>query len=120
MGSVVEQIPTCSLWRMPHWRGWLHLKKACFYKFINSKRRIRENLPPLLDAEENIVTKDEEKAEVLKPTLPQSLAVELAVPWTPSLMSWEMGRGSRMRSAQLKRRWSESCYTSYLGYTQGC
>ena len=25
--------------------------KKCFYKFINSKRRIRENLPPLLDAE---------------------------------------------------------------------
>ena len=45
----------------------------CFYKFINSKRRIRENLPPLcregnippLNAEGNRVTKDEEKAEVL-------------------------------------------------------
>ena len=30
-----------------------------------SKRRIRENLPPLLDAEGNMVTKDEEKPEVL-------------------------------------------------------
>ncbi|PKU46257.1 rna-directed dna polymerase from mobile element jockey- hypothetical protein [Limosa lapponica baueri] len=39
--------------------------KTCFYKFINNKRRIRENLPPLSDAEGNIVTKDEEKDEVL-------------------------------------------------------
>ncbi|PKU48587.1 rna-directed dna polymerase from mobile element jockey-like [Limosa lapponica baueri] len=39
--------------------------KKCFYELINNKRRIRENLPPLSDAEGNIVTKDEEKAEVL-------------------------------------------------------
>jgi len=36
-----------------------------FYKYINSKRRARENLHPLLDAEGNMVTKDQEKAEVL-------------------------------------------------------
>ena len=39
--------------------------KKSFCEFINSKRRIRENLPPLLDAEGNVVTKDEEKAEEL-------------------------------------------------------
>ena len=101
--------------------------KKYFYKFVNSKRRIRENLPPLLDAEGNMVTKDEEKAEVLNVYF-ASLAVELAVPWTPSLMRWEMGRESRLRSAQLKRRWSETCYTTWMhtslwdrmGYTQGC
>ncbi|GAB0175842.1 mitochondrial enolase superfamily member 1 [Grus japonensis] len=37
----------------------------CFYKCIDSKRRAKENLHPLLDAGGNIVTKDEEKAEVL-------------------------------------------------------
>ena len=99
--------------------------KKYFYKFINNKRRIRENLPPLLDAEGNIVTKDEEKAEVLNAYF-ASVLVELSVPWTLSLMSWEMGRGSRMRSAQVKRRWSETCYTTWMhrslqmGYTQGC
>ncbi|KAK4810586.1 hypothetical protein QYF61_007323 [Mycteria americana] len=39
--------------------------KKCFYKYINNKRRAKENLQPLLDAAGNIVTKDEEKAEVL-------------------------------------------------------
>ncbi|KAK4826807.1 hypothetical protein QYF61_011615 [Mycteria americana] len=37
----------------------------CFYKYISNERRARENLHPLLDAGGNIVTKDEEKAEVL-------------------------------------------------------
>ena len=37
----------------------------CFYKHINSKRKARENLHPLLDAEGNLVTKDQDKAEVL-------------------------------------------------------
>ena len=36
-----------------------------FYKYINSKRRARENLHPLLDAKGNLVTKDQDKAEVL-------------------------------------------------------
>ena len=36
-----------------------------FYKYTNSKRRARENLPPLLDAEGNLVTKDQDKSEIL-------------------------------------------------------
>ena len=36
-----------------------------FCKYINSKRRARENLHPLLDTKGNLVTKDQEKAEVL-------------------------------------------------------
>ncbi|KAK4826215.1 hypothetical protein QYF61_006159 [Mycteria americana] len=39
--------------------------KKCFYKYINNKKRAKENLPPLLDAGENVATKDEETAEVL-------------------------------------------------------
>ncbi|KAK4811142.1 LOW QUALITY PROTEIN: hypothetical protein QYF61_019773 [Mycteria americana] len=39
--------------------------KKCFYKYIHNKRRAKENLHLLLDAGGNIVTKDEEKAEVL-------------------------------------------------------
>ena len=35
------------------------------YKYINSKRRDRENLHPLLDAEGNLLNKDQDKAEVL-------------------------------------------------------
>ena len=40
-------------------------KSKCFYKHINSKRKARENLHPLLDAKGNLVTKDRDKAEVL-------------------------------------------------------
>jgi len=36
-----------------------------FYKYINSKRKDRENLHPLSDAEGNTVTRDQVKAEVL-------------------------------------------------------
>ena len=39
--------------------------KKYFYKYISNKRRVKENLHPLRDAGGNLVTKDEEKAEVL-------------------------------------------------------
>jgi len=39
--------------------------KKCFCKYISNKRRVKENLHPLRDAGGNLVTKDEEKAEVL-------------------------------------------------------
>ena len=39
--------------------------KKCFSKYVNSKRKTRESLHPLLDAGGNLVTNDEEKAEVL-------------------------------------------------------
>uniref|UniRef100_A0A8D0KSJ6 Reverse transcriptase domain-containing protein n=1 Tax=Strix occidentalis caurina TaxID=311401 RepID=A0A8D0KSJ6_STROC len=39
--------------------------KKCFYKYVNSKRKTRESIHPLLDAGGNMVTSDEEKAEVL-------------------------------------------------------
>ncbi|PKU33451.1 contactin-associated 3 [Limosa lapponica baueri] len=38
--------------------------KKSFYKYISNKRRTKENLHPLTDEGVNIVTKDEEKAEV--------------------------------------------------------
>ena len=34
--------------------------KKCFYKYNNNRRRAKENFCPLLGAEGNIVTKDEE------------------------------------------------------------
>jgi len=39
--------------------------KKCFYKYINNKKRAKENLHPLLGEGTNIANKDEEKAEVL-------------------------------------------------------
>ncbi|RMC20710.1 hypothetical protein DUI87_01562 [Hirundo rustica rustica] len=39
--------------------------KKCFYKYINGKRKGKANLSSLLDEGVNLVTADEEKAEVL-------------------------------------------------------
>ena len=45
------------------------LKDLSFFNFrsfcLHGKRRARENLHPLLDTEGNLVTKDQDKAEVL-------------------------------------------------------
>ena len=40
--------------------------KFFFYKYMNNKRRTKQNLCPILVAVGNITTKDEEKAEVLR------------------------------------------------------
>ncbi|KAK4826106.1 LOW QUALITY PROTEIN: hypothetical protein QYF61_005244 [Mycteria americana] len=56
--------------------------KKCFYKYISHKRR---DLYPLLDAGENIVTKDEEKRlRYLMPSLPQSLITSCSLGTQPS------------------------------------
>ncbi|RMC20251.1 hypothetical protein DUI87_01097 [Hirundo rustica rustica] len=39
--------------------------KKCFYKYINAKRKGKTNLCSLLDKGENLISADEEKAEVL-------------------------------------------------------
>ena len=39
--------------------------KKSFHKYINSKRRTKENFHPLLDAAGNVTTEDKEEAEVL-------------------------------------------------------
>jgi len=39
--------------------------KKCLYKYINNKKKPKENLHPLLDARGNVAHKDEEKVEVL-------------------------------------------------------
>ena len=38
--------------------------KKLFYKYINNKRRTKENLHSLLDEAENVTTGNKEKAEV--------------------------------------------------------
>uniref|UniRef100_A0A8C2SLP0 Reverse transcriptase domain-containing protein n=1 Tax=Coturnix japonica TaxID=93934 RepID=A0A8C2SLP0_COTJA len=43
----------------------LKTNKKLFYKYINYKRRTKENLHSLLDEAANVITEDKEKAEVL-------------------------------------------------------
>ncbi|KAK4832384.1 hypothetical protein QYF61_022239 [Mycteria americana] len=54
--------------------------KKCFYKYINNKKRAKENLPPLLDVGENIATKDEEKAEGLNAFFPSVFNSQTSYP----------------------------------------
>ena len=67
--------------------------KKCFYKYVSSKRKTRESLHSLLDAEGNMVINDEEKAEVLNAFLPQSLVARLVVLRESSLLSQKTETG---------------------------
>ena len=57
----MEPIVSSGIHAWPH----VYNNNKYFYKYINSKRKARENLHPLLDAKGNLVTKDQDKAEVL-------------------------------------------------------
>ena len=96
--------------------------KKCFYKYISDKRRVKENLPSLLDAGGNAVTKGEEKAEVLH------AFCDPLVLMVPSPLRWKTGTGSRMKPTKPKGKWTVTCYATlthtglwgWTGYTQGC
>lgn len=60
----------------------------CFSKYINNKKRAKENLHPLLDAEGNFVTNDEEKAEVLDAFFASFFNRKTQYPQGSCLLSW--------------------------------
>ena len=66
--------------------------KKLFYKFINSKRRTRENLHSLLDEAGNVTTEDKEKAEVLNVFFTSTFNRQISCPQgtlCPDLEVWD-------------------------------
>ena len=76
--------------------------KKCFYKYVNSKRKTRESLHSLLDTGGNMVTSDEEKAEVLNAFFASVFNNRLVVLRESSLLSQktETGRTTPLHSSR--------------------
>jgi len=55
--------------------------KKLLYKYINSKRRAKESLHPLLDASWNVTTGNKEKAEVLGAVFTSVFKSQTSYPW---------------------------------------
>ena len=65
--------------------------KESFYKYINGKRRIKENFHPLLDAARSVTTEDK-KAEVLNTFFTSAFNSQISYPQgtlCPDLEVWD-------------------------------
>jgi len=80
-----------NFWKYPHVPQ--QRTENFFYKYINSKRRAKENLHPLLDVERNITTEDEEKAE---PSLHLPLKVRPVILGVLYTLTWKSWMGSKI------------------------
>ena len=88
--------------------------KKCFYKYINNKRRAKENLHPLLDAGRRVVTKDKEKVEVLNAFFTSVFNSKTSCSPGTQLPEQE-GRDREQNEAEWtisEGKWLVTCYTT--------
>ena len=65
--------------------------KKCFYRYINSKRRVKENLHPLLDVAGNMTTEIKGKAGALNDFFISAFNSQTSYSWDtqpPDLEVW--------------------------------
>ena len=55
--------------------------KKSFYKYINGKRRTKENFRPLLDAVGNVTTENKEEAEVINAFFTSAFNRQISYLW---------------------------------------
>jgi len=71
-------------------------KKKVFCRYIGNKKRAKENLHPLLDAGEDIATKDEQKAEVLTAFFILVFDSQTSFSMVFSPQCWKIGKERRI------------------------
>lgn len=110
--SLIEQRVLAWTQRKTHWSPLEEEASNLGGSTARKKRRLKENLHPLLDSEGITVTKNEEKASMLNAFFSQSLRERCIILRVLSPLSWKIRMGSRSKSPQTKRKRSVTCYTS--------
>jgi len=100
--------------------------KKCFYKYISNQRRAKENLHAVLGAGGNLVTKEEEKGEVLNAFLASVFHSNWSCSPDTQPLEEENGDEEQKETPKPKGKWSVTCYTTHtslwgwMGSIQGC
>ena len=101
--------------------------KKSFYKYVNGKRRTKENFHPLLDAVGNVTTEDKEKAEVLNAFFTSAFNSQISYPQGtlhPDLEVWDATQNTapviQVETESFSSLWTVTSPWDWMGSTQGC
>ena len=86
--------------------------KKLFYKYINSKRRTRENLHSLLDEAGIVTTEDKEKADVLNAFFTSVFKRQTSYPQVSPLSDLAALTGE-LTKPRFRRKQSVTCYSNW-------
>jgi len=88
--------------------------KKCFYKYINNRKRAKENLHPLLDVwGGTLPARMRKRLRYLMPSLPRSLIVRPVIRRVFSPLSWKTGTERRINLAKSRRKQLTTSYTTW-------
>ena len=86
--------------------------KKLFYKYINSKRRTRENLCSLLDEAGNVTTEDKEKADILNAFFTSVFTSQTSYPQVSLLSDLAALAGEQTKPPTIQEE-TETCYSNW-------